>query len=262
METKRRMGSRGGSIGLLSGLILAGCLTGCGASGLPVGGNAAYASELTEGGDDTEALKEQLSRYEPFGMTYDAKQNVLTYEGARVRCFEDYYPVTDDGGETYGGIDFFDEKGVVDVCAVRDFSGIVRNADGSYDPGGNVVGLRRCSDEEFAARDIDALKNPPPAETICGELPSREEMEEIAAEYAPFGVTYDAKAGVWYFKGEKVRWFLDVLTSNGEKLSGGGFRGTIRSYWQDDGTADICTVRNFRMQNAEGYGTLTGVKRR
>lgn len=272
----------------LSGFLLTGCLAGCGlavhaqteyravsdqgaqteysvvsdqgpqAEYSAGGRSAAYAIEDTDAVSDRQMLKEQLSHYESFGMTYDAKTNVLKYNGKRVRCFEDYYPV---GEEAYGGVDFFDEKGVVDVCAIRDFGGIVRNADGSFDPSGRVVGLRRCTDEEFAARDIEAIKNPQTTGAICGEPPTQEEMEEIAAEYRPFGVTYDAKKDVWYFKGEKVRSLLDVLTSNGEDLDGGGFHGTMRRYWQDDGTADICTVRDFDVKNADGYGTLTGIQR-
>lgn len=227
-------------------------------------GAADYAPEYAKPADGREALKEQFSRYAPFGLAYDAKNNVLTYNGKRVRCFEDIYPVGDDGGETYGGMDFFDKKGVVDVCAVRDFSGIVRNADGSFDPGGRLTGLRQCSNEEFRARDIKALIHPPVKEAAAvegGEPASPEELEKIAAEYAPFGVTYDAKTDVWYYKGEKIHVFQDILMSNGETATGGGFSGALRQYCQDGGTVDICTVRDFSVLNAGGYGTLKGIER-
>ena len=226
----------------------------------PAGGeNVAYAAETAEGISDREALGKQLSCYESFGMTYDVKTNVLKYKGKRVRDIEDYYPL-DEKGEERAGVDFFDEKGVVDVCAIRDFDGIVRNADGSFDPSGRLAGLRQCTDEEFAARDIEALKNPETTGAICGEPLSREEKETIAAEYQPFGVTYDGKKDVWYYKGEKIRRFLDVLMSNGADMGGGSFRGILRQYWQDDGTVDICTERDYDVRNAEGYGTLTGIR--
>lgn len=209
------------------------------------------------GSDSGQTLKEQLACYEPFGMTYDAKKNVLSYKGKRVRYFEDYYPVGEDG---QGGIDFFDEKGVVDVCAIRDFSGIVRNADGSFDPSGRVAGLRQCSDAEFEARDMDVVKNPQAAEAFCGEALSETELLKIAEEYREFGVTYEVKEDAWYYKGEKVRRFLDVLTTNGADLASGGFQGTLRQYWQDGGTVDICAVRDYDRKNGDGSGRLIGVE--
>ena len=36
----------------------------------------------------------------------------------------------------------------------------------------------------------------------------------MAEEYEAFGLTYDVKKDQWYFNGEKVRYFQDVLTSN------------------------------------------------
>ncbi len=71
----------------------------------------------------------------------------------------------------------------------------------------------------------------------------------------------DASIDQWYFNGDKVRFFQDVLTSNGESLTGGNFHGAIRSSWNADGTIDIYTVRDFTNLNTSGNGTLTGVKR-
>lgn len=271
----------------LAGVVLTGSLTGCGAGEVMSAvvdmgqTTAAQAQECTAFGqtaaEDTawaienaqediserEFYAEQLSCYKPFGLAYDEKKNVLTYNGKRVRYFEDFYPVGDDGEEAYAGTDFFDEKGVVDVCAVRDFSGVVRAADGSFDPGGRLTGLRQCSDREFRARDIEALVHPPVKEATAvedGEPASPEEMEKIAAEYAPFGVTYDAKADVWYYKDEKIHVFQDILMSNGESATGGRFSGSLRQYNQEDGTVDICTVRDFEVLNAEGNGTLKGIE--
>ena len=51
---------------------------------------------------------------------------------------------------------------------------------------------------------------------LIGNIPpSAQEMEDMAKEYEAFGVTYDIKNDQWYFNGEKVRFFRDVLTSNG-----------------------------------------------
>ena len=65
----------------------------------------------------------------------------------------------------------------------------------------------------------------------------------------------------WYFNGEKVRFFRDVLTSNGEGLTNGKFKGSIRTLGSGDGTIDIYTVRDFDRPDAFGNGTLTGVEK-
>lgn len=267
----------------LSGLLLTGCLAGFGAmavspkaamqeenSASSATSEAASAmlyeacaeeSAIDSAEDmerDREAFQEQIRLYQPFGMTYDAGNDELRYQGKLVRWFEDYYPIDE---ECECGTDFFNENGIVDVRAVRDLSQTVQNPDGSFDPSGKVIGLQQLSDQEFAARDIDAVKNPPVQEAVAGDPASAEEMQEIAAEYAAFGVTYDARADQWYFRGEKVRYFLDVLISNGKSLDSGDFHGSIRNNWKDGGSVDIYTVRDFQKRNADGNGTLTDIKK-
>lgn len=234
--------------------------------------DAAHAAELSgpeqvayaieEDGFGEKIREENLKSYEVFGMTYDPARDELWYQGKLVRWFEDYYPVDGKGGEEKAGMDFFNENGVTDVYAVRDFGHIDRHADGSFDPSGTLAALKEFTQEEFAARDIDAIKNPPVTEAVAseGEPMSPEEAQAMAEEYAPFGVDYDAKAGQWYFKGEKVRYFLDILSSNGESMTGEKFQGVIRSFWNDDGTVDIYTVRDAGRQDKEGTGLLTAVE--
>ncbi len=86
------------------------------------------------------------------------------------------------------------------------------------------------------------------------------ELTAIAEEYAPFGVTYDAEEDQWYWNGEAVGFFRDVLTSNGKSLTGGGFRGTMRTLPSRNGSLRVETVRDFTRPNAMGYGTLTGIR--
>lgn len=219
---------------------------------------AAYVSGIS-----TKAERKQRSKtfqpYSQYGMVYDEGKDELRYHGKAVRWFEDYYQLSE---EESCGLDFFNENGVVDVHAVRDFSKPVTNGDGSIDPAGELVGLEPFSEKEFAARDIEAIKNPPVPVCYAAEGGvglDKAEQERIAAEYEPFGVTYDAKKDQWYFKGEKVRYFHDILTSNGESLSSGKFSGSMRSM-NGEGTVDIETVRDFQKPDAEGNGTLTGVK--
>ena len=258
----------------LGGVLLVGCLAGCSTAAAFQGGTSPISttspqissssspplSATTEDGAAVTnvSYEEQFKPYEQFGLTYDASKNELQYNGKVVRWFEDYYTVEDG---IQAGQDFFNENGEVDVYAVRDFSSIVRSDDGSFDPSGKLIGVKEFSAEEFAARDIGAIKNPPSSVAITGDPPTAKELEDRAKEYEAFGVTYDIKNDQWYFNGEKVRIFQDVLISNGESLSGGNFHGALRTLGSADGTIDIYTVRDFTNLDANGYGTLTGVEK-
>lgn len=258
----------------LGGALLVGCLTGCGTAAAspegtpPLGVATPQASDTpvqiavtnaeSDGFAATVSYEEIFKPYEQFGLIYDSGKKELQYQGKTVRWFEDYY-TTSDGAQA--GNDFFNENGVVDVYAVRDFTSIVRSEDGSFDPSGKLVGVKEFSEAEFAARDTEAIKNPPSVVAIAGDPPSTEELEERAKEYEAFGVTYDIKNDQWYFNGEKVRFFWDVLTSNGEDMTGGRFKGAIRTLGSADGTVDIYTVRDFSHPDASGNGTLTGVEK-
>ena len=244
--------------------LLAACLAGCAApaeawdSGATAGGSLVALSE--DGGEDREASRTELFLpYEPFGLRYDAEKDELRFDDQLVRWFEDYYPLSEDGAQA--GNDFFNEDGVVDVYAVRDRSELARCADGSYDPSGTLVGVEAFSEEAFAARDVEALRHSAPVTAVAGggEL-SAEERNAMAEAYAPFGVTYDAGEDQWYYNGEAVCFFRDVLISNGESLSGGGFRGVMRTFPGERGTVRVETVRDYTRPDAFGYGTLTGIR--
>lgn len=198
--------------------------------------------------------------YRKFGMAYDKDRNTLTYEGEYVRWFEDYYPVGDGG---YAGADFFNKAGTIDVYAERDFSKTTVSSDGSYDPGGELTGLKKFSQEEFDKRDIDPLLHPktPEATAVTDDESEAGTSLETAAEYAPFGITYyDTPNGGWYYKGEKIRSFRDVLTSNGEAMNSGKFEGVLRCFGSEAGTVSLAAVRDYSHPDAEGNGTLTGVE--
>ena len=259
----------------LSGALFMGCLTGCGTAAASPGGNPpigeaapqtsdtpvqiAVANAESDGGAVEVSYEEVFKPYEQFGLIYDSGKKELQYQGRTVRWFEDYY-TTVDGAQA--GNDFFNENGMVDVYAVRDFTSIVRSEDGSFDPSGKLVDVKEFSEAEFSARDIEAIKNPPSnVALLTGYPPSEKELEERAKEYEAFGVTYDIKNDQWYFEGEKVRFFWDVLTSNGEELTSGRFNGAIRTLGSADGTVDIYTVRDFAHPDASGNGALIGVEK-
>ena len=109
--------------------------------------------------------------YAPYGMTYDSAKNQLFYNGKLVRWFEDRYPIEGEDGDEglYAGADFFCEEGIVDVYATRDLTHLPQNPDGSQDPSGILTGLQEFSQEEFDARNIEAIKNPPITEAIDSE---------------------------------------------------------------------------------------------
>lgn len=209
------------------------------------------------GNDRTAEVSRQdiFRQYEDFGLVYNSGKDELIFDGKLVRWFEDYYSV----GEGQAGTDYFNENGVTDVYAVRDNSVPVRRADNSYDPKGRLLEIKEFSREEFDARDIEALKHPKQQAALSGEPMNPEEIKKMAEEYEPFGVTYDADQDVWYYNGEKVRFFRDILTSNGESLEGGKFKGSMRLMGKEEGSVDIYTIRDYGTVNSDGNGTLTGV---
>ena len=268
MNTKKLLALALGGV-LLAGIFVAGSTAASQDSGTPSIGTTSLqtsnrsgpspsATAENSGADKAVSYEEQFKPYEQFGLTYDAGKNELQYNGKSVRWFEDCYSV---GDGVQAGNDFFNENGVVDVYAVRDLTNIVHSEDGSFDPSGKLIGVKEFSAEEFAARDIESIKNPAPIAAIAGDPPSAKDLENMAKEYAAFGVTYDIKNDQWYFNGEKVRYFQDVLISNGESLTGGKFNGAIRNSWSINGTVDIYTVRDFANPDADGYGTLTGMEK-
>ena len=52
-----------------------------------------------------------------------------------------------------------------------------------------------------------------------------------------------------------------MLTSNGEGLTSGKFKGAIRTLGSADGTIDIYTIRDFVHLDTSGNGTLTGIEK-
>ena len=78
-------------------------------------------------------------------------------------------------------------------------------------------------------------------------------LKAMEEEYAPYGLT--CKDGQWCLDGQPIRVFTDILTSNGESLTGGNFRGVIRNF-AGDGDIDVRTVRDYEHCDADGNGKL------
>lgn len=93
-----------------------------------------------------------------------------------------------------------------------------------------------------------------------GEPLDAETLEQLKAEYAPFGVTYDEAVGAWRWKGQLVRCFLDVLKGNSEAVDSGSFEGSLRSFNCARGSVDIKTLRDMEDVDGQGYGRLIGIE--
>ena len=86
-----------------------------------------------------------------------------------------------------------------------------------------------------------------------------DELAKLYSVYEPFGVTYDKKKDCFYYDGKLVRQFVDILSSNGEPLSGGKFKGSMRQMGSPDGEIEIEAVRDYTKPDTNGYGALIGI---
>ncbi|WP_052292931.1 M56 family metallopeptidase [Desulfofarcimen acetoxidans] len=222
----------------------------------------------------TENLTTDFSQYKEYSLIYDKTTNKLTYQGKLVRYFEDFYPL-EEGNQA--GIDFFDKDGIVDVHAVRDLAPI-KNSDGSINPAGKLVGLEQSSQEDFDARDISRFLPSAAQELSQGTqgstlpdaysaayssgMTTPDELAKVYSVYEPYGLTYDKKQNRLYYNGKLVREFIDILSSNGEALESGKFKGSMRQFNSPDGKGevDIKSVRDYTKLNADGQGELTGIE--
>lgn len=146
-------------------------------AGTKSGGRTGVVSESGDARLDRETYRKGYAQYEPYGLSYQASDGRLYYQGRMVRCFEDMYPV--DQNNQAGTVCNFPD-GEVDVHAVRDLSGpIERNADGSFDPSGVLLGLEADTQAEFDARTAEMkARNDANAQGLVVEERSGNNMEE------------------------------------------------------------------------------------
>lgn len=203
-------------------------------------------------------ISDSYDQYAKYGLSFDAVNSVLYYQGLRVRVFMDQYMID---GNTAASIAHFDPEGAVDVRAERDLSAIERNSDGSYDPSGKLTGLYALSQAEFDARDLTEFTEPRQTSVATsGEPLTPQEKAEIYAPYAAVGVLYNMDRDELTFQGRTVRRFLDVHQTNGESFASGKFQGSMTSFSQDGGEIDISTLRDYTQPDENGYGKLIGIQ--
>ncbi len=181
--------------------------------------------------------EELIERFGAFGISFDEEGKML-YNGETVRYFCDGCKVDNDGWATRYAC--YNAEGAVDVYTVYEE---VSNGDGSFDPFGKLVGLRKASAEEFnslhfsfgASADefsyvfsstsiFDLEKNFSEAVTINENGHSVTEgtsFENIFAKYREYGIEYKAvpnSLGNVYYNGELVKRFIDD-SPNGSAFS-------------------------------------------
>ena len=259
---------------LLMVLLLVTMLAGCGSSEsakrteTTKKTEAAQSTELRNSGNDAaggvaedQGKQVEISEsdkflpYNEFGLEYNADSKELLFDGELVRCFDDTYYID----EEIAGVTFFNEKGKVDVQAVHDIKANHKE-DGSIDPAGKLFGLKKLSKEEFDGRDVSALNAKIQTIAEAGNPLSSQEKKEIYEEYKDFGVTYDADKDEVSYNGKKVRYLIDVMSSNGKNLKEGDFKGSVRNFSCGDGEIDIYTERDYSKLDTQGNGTLQNVK--
>ncbi len=95
-----------------------------------------------------------------------------------------------------------------------------------------------------------------------GHALTPDELEKLYSVYTPFGLTYDKNKDCFYYQGKLVKSFIDVTQSNGESLSSGKFKGTLRQIENPRGEGEIVisAIRDYEKKDEFGNGTLIGIK--
>lgn len=185
------------------------------------------------------------SIYEPFGLHFNEDKNELIFENEVVRYFYDGVNISTQEAIVY--CDYLNIKGTVDVYTTRK---PIDNEDGSIDPFGELTGIERYSQEEFAQRDLSKFHDFSDEVTCASgnDDPAARTFTERFGVYKEFGIEYveaqdTSGIGNVYYNGQLVNTFID------NSPNGGAF--TFRS--ADGGKIDVQTVYGTN-------GNLTGVE--
>ena len=189
----------------------------------------------------------EFSAYARYGLSYDAVNDLLYYQGKQVRVFEDSYKLPDDNEAS---INLFNGEGEVDVRALRDEAG-------------ELTGLEALSEAEFAARDLRPWTEPGVTSVQMtaadGEEPTPEERAAFFEPYAAFGLSYDAERDLLFYQGKQVHKLVDYRESNGEEPGSGNFSGVLTQLIYEGGEVDVTTIRDYDQPDAQGEGKLIGL---
>ncbi len=189
----------------------------------------------------------RFAPYAKYGLTYNASNGRLYYDGELVRYFDDMYPIGGPGDNAYVGVSATYEDGTVDVYGVRDLTPI-DNGDGSVDPSGVLLGLRRGSKAEFdgTTKAIKEMRNSssPPTTFAPDSGGGGRTLAEVFAEYTPYGLQYVQSEDRLYLNGQRVRTFCDFLKANSGKIDSSTYDGPVFSKSHSDGDIDVYALRD------------------
>ena len=189
----------------------------------------------------------EFSAYAQYGLSYDAVNDLLYYQGKQVRVFEDNYALPD-GNEA--SINLFHKDGKVDVKALRDGAG-------------ELTGLEALSEAEFAGRDLRPWTEPVATSVQMtatdGEEPTPEERAAFFEPYTAFGLRYDAELDLLFYQDKQVHKLVDYRETNGEEPGSGNFSGVLTQLIYEGGEVDVTTIRDYDHPDAQGEGELIGL---
>lgn len=205
----------------------------------------AYTSSIEENSQTASnpSRQELLAEYSPYGITFDKNGNMY-FQSKPVRYFYDGVDLGDNTASVR--YEYLNEKGTVDVHTNRKATD---NGDGSFDPFGELTGIKKYSQDEFEQRNIADLKGSSEAVTYVSEDTSEgETFAQKFSKYKKYGIDYkeqkNSGVGNVYYNGKLVKTFID------ENKDGGVF--SFQSV--DGGEIVVHTVYNKK-------GKLMGVEK-
>ncbi len=202
----------------------------------------------------TESIsKEELfSKYSAYGISFN-KAGEMLYKGETVRLFCDGVEIDNGFASRYT---YLNEKGTVDVFTKYERTD---NGDGSFDPFGKFLGLKKSSPEEFDQRDISLYSSS--SETAYTEEAAAdssavasdvkgETISEKFLKYKRYGIEYREKkpgsgAGNVYYNGETVKKFADISPNGSAFTYTSKDGGKINVYALYDNNGVLCGVKKI-----------------
>lgn len=208
---------------------------------LGTAGIFATSAAASAGGTETvfngnQARPNNYAIYEPYGLTVN--QGKLYYNDKPVRCFEDQMPAK---GFRVIAVGYYEKSGVIDVRAVRE---TVRGKS-------RLTGLETLSQEEFESREFAVHSEP---------VSASQSDNNMFAVYENFGLTYDQPQKALFYKGKRIRLFWDSQSNDSQPSGGEAWFLHSVSNWDASGEIDLYAVRDFGQTDANGYGTLSGLR--
>lgn len=207
-----------------------------GTAGIFATSAAASAGGMETAFNGNQARSKDYAIYEPYGLAVN--QGKLYYNDRLVRCFEDQMPAK---GFRVIAVGYYEKSGIIDVRAVRE---TVRGKS-------RLTGLETLSQEEFESREFAVHSEP---------VAVSQSDENMFTVYENFGLVYDQSQKAFFYDGRRVRLFWDSQSSDSQPNGSEAWFLHSVSNWDAAGEIDLYAVRDFGQTDANGYGTLSGLR--